>query len=127
MGSIPSRTGGGLREDFMKRAKGLFLALTLLAPAVLYAGQIYGTIVADGQPVKGATIEVQCGKEAAVTGSTGGDGAYRINVPHEGQCTFALPSFEGRPSTTVFSGPNPASYNFELAKLADGKYELRRR
>jgi len=111
----------------MKRAKGLFLALTLLAPAVLYAGQIYGTIVADGQPVKGATIEVQCGKEAAVTGSTGGDGAYRINVPHEGQCTFALPSFEGRPSTTVFSGPNPASYNFELAKLADGKYELRRR
>lgn len=111
----------------MKPVKSLCLLLALFAPAVLYAGQIYGTIVLDGQPVKGAAIEVQCGKEAAVTGSTGGDGAYRINVPHEGQCTFALPTFEGRPSVTVFSSPNPASYNFELAKLADGKYELRRR
>jgi hypothetical protein len=111
----------------MKPVKGLCVALVLLSPAVLSAGQIYGTIVLDGQPVKGASIEVQCGKEAAVSGSTGGDGAYRVNVPHEGQCTFALPTFEGRPSATVFSGPNPAAYNFELAKLADGKYELRRR
>jgi hypothetical protein len=111
----------------MKPVKGLCLALVLLAPAVLDAGQIYGTIVSAGQPVKGASIEIQCGKEAAVTGSTGGDGAYRINVPPQGQCTFALPSFEGRPSATIFSSPNPSSYNFELAKLADGKYELRRR
>ena len=111
----------------MKPVKGLCFALALFAPAVLYAGQIYGTIVSDGQPVKGASIEIQCGKDAAVTGTTGGDGAYRINVPQEGQCTFALPTFEGRPSATVFSSPNPASYNFELAKLADGKYELRRR
>jgi hypothetical protein len=111
----------------MKSVKGLCLALVLCAPAVLSAGQIYGSIVSDGQPVKGASIEIQCGKEAAVTGTTGGDGAYRINVPHEGQCTFTLASFEGRPSATVFSSPNPASFNFELAKGADGKYELRRR
>ena len=111
----------------MKPVIGLCLALFLFASAVLYAGQVYGTIVSAGQPVKGASIEIQCGTEAAVTGSTGGDGAYRINVPPEGQCTLALPSFAGRPSATVFSGPNPASYNFDLAKLADGKYELRRR
>jgi hypothetical protein len=111
----------------MKSVKGVCLALVLFAPAVLYAGQIYGTIVSEGQPVKGASIEILCGKDAAVTGSTAGDGAYRINVPQEGQCTFTLPTFEGRPSATVFSGPNPASYNFALLKLADGKYELRRR
>ena len=111
----------------MNPVKGLCLALVLFAHAVLYAGQIYGTIVSGGQPVKAASIEIQCGKDAAVTGSTAGDGAYRINVPQDGQCTFALPTFEGRPSATVFSSPNPASYNFELAKLADGKYELRRR
>ena len=111
----------------MNAVKGLCFALVLFTPAVLSAGQLYGTIVSNGQPVKGASIEIQCGKDAAVTGTTGGDGAYRINVPQEGQCTFALPAFEGRPSATVFSSPNPASYNFELAKLADGKYELRRR
>jgi len=111
----------------MKPVKGLCLALLLLAPAVLNAGQLYGTIVSDGQPLKGASFEIRCGNEPAVTGSTAGDGTYRINVPQQGQCTFALPTFEGRPSATVFSTPNPASFNFELAKLADGKYELRRR
>ena len=111
----------------MKRVNGLCLALVLLGSAVVYAGQIYGTIVSGGQPLKDASIEIQCGNEAAVTGSTGGDGAYRINVPQQGQCTLVLPAFDGRPSATVFSAPNPASYNFELAKLPDGKYELRRR
>ena len=92
-----------------------------------YAGQIYGTIVSGGQPVKGASIEIQCGKDAAVTGSTAGDGAYRINVPQEGQCTFALPTFEGRPSATVFPvrirRPTTSSWRSSL----DGKHELRRR
>jgi len=103
------------------------VVLALFAPAVLYAGQIYGTIVSDGQAVKGAAIEIQCGKEAAVTGSTAADGSYRINVEQQGQCTLSLPSYEGRPSAVVFSSPNPSLYNFELAKLGDGKYELRRR
>src|SRR4026208_582612 len=105
----------------MKPAKGLCLALALFVPAVLYAGQIYGTIVSDGQPVKGAAIEIQCGKEAAVTGSTAGDGAFRINVPHEGQCTFALPTFAGRPSATVFSTPHPAPHNLAPAQAGGGR------
>jgi hypothetical protein len=111
----------------MRPIKALSLALVLLVPAVLYAGQIYGTIVSEGQGVKGVSIEIQCGKEAAVTGSTAADGSYRINVPHQGQCTLTLPTYEGRPSAVVFSSSNPALYNFELTKLSDGKYELRRR
>ena len=99
----------------------------LVLPAVVDAGQIYGTIVLGGQGVKGAPIEIQCGKEAAVTGTTAADGSYRLNVSEQGQCTLTLPSYEGRPSAAVFSGPNPAAYNYELVKLADGKYELKRR
>jgi hypothetical protein len=104
-----------------------FLTLALLVPAVADAGQIYGTIMFEGKGLKGAGIEIQCGKEEAVTGMTAADGSYRINVPQQGQCTLTLPSYEGRPSAPVFSGPNPAAYNYELAKLADGKYELKRR
>jgi hypothetical protein len=104
------------------------LALALLVlPAIVDAGQIYGTIVLGGQGVKSAPIEIQCGKDAAVTGTTTADGSYRINVSQQGQCTLTLPSYEGRPSAAVFSGPNPAAYNYELVKLADGKYELKRR
>ena len=103
------------------------LAISLFAPAALYAGQIYGTIVSEGQGLKGARIEIQCGSAAAVGGTTAADGAYRINVPPQGQCTFSLPDQTGSPSAMVFSSPNPALYNFDLAKLPDGKFELRRR
>jgi len=113
----------------MRPIKGLWLVLVLalIVPAVLDAGQIYGTIVSGGQAVKGASVEIKCGEDAPVVGSTAADGSYRINVPKQGQCTLALPSYEGRPSAVIFSSPNPSLYNFELAKVAEGKYELRRR
>jgi len=103
------------------------LACIVLVPAIIDAGQIYGSIVHDGQGLKNAAIEIQCGKDEPVKGTTAADGSYRINVPQQGQCTITLPSYEGRPSASIFSGPNPAAYNYELAKLADGKYELKRR
>jgi hypothetical protein len=114
----------------MKLISGRWLVLAVLVFAwveALQAGQIYGTIVMNGQPVKDAKVEIQCGQEASVSGATAADGAYRINVPQQGQCSLTLPTYEGRPSASVFSSPNPSLYNFELAKAGDGKYELKRR
>ena len=111
----------------MRPIKCACFVIALFVPAVLYAGQIYGTIVSEGQGLKGSNIEIQCGSAATVTGTTAADGAYRINVPPQGQCTLALPDQAGRPSAVVFSSPNPSLYNFELVKLSDGKFELRRR
>jgi hypothetical protein len=111
----------------MRPIRYVCFAIALFVPSVLYAGQIYGTIVSEGQGLKGAAIEIQCGKEAALTGTTAADGAYRINVPQQGQCTLALPSYAGRPSAVIFSGPNPSAFNFDLVKLGDGKFELKRR
>ena len=102
-------------------------AIALLVPAVVYGGQIYGTIVMEGQGVKGAALEIQCGKDDPVKGTTAADGSYRVNVSQQGQCTLTLPSYEGRPSAAIFSGPNPAAYNYELVKGANGKFELKRR
>ena len=111
-----------------KSGRCLVLAVLLVASAqMLHAGQIYGTIVVGGQGLKEAKIEIQCGQDAPVAGATAADGAYRINVPQQGQCTLALPAYEGRPAASIFSSPNPTAYNFELTKLADGKYELKRR
>jgi hypothetical protein len=109
----------------MRLLKSLFVAAALLVPAAAYAGQVYGTIVMDGKAVGGASIEIQCGTDAATTGTTGADGSYRINVPQQGQCTFSLPS-HGKASAMIFSGPNPSAFNFELVKAGD-KYELKRR
>jgi len=111
----------------MKPFASTCVAIALLAPAVVYAGQIYGTIVLEGQGVKSAALEIQCGKDEPVKGTTAADGSYRINVPQQGQCTLTLPSYEGSPSASIFSGPNPAAYNYELVKGANGKFELKRR
>lgn len=109
----------------MRALKCLCAAGVLLIPAVVYAGQVYGTIVMDGKGVNGASIEIACGADAPATGTTGADGSYRINVPQQGQCTLTLPS-HGKASAMIFSGPNPSSFNFELVKAGD-KYELKRK
>jgi len=103
------------------------LAVALAIPSIAHAGQVYGTIVLDGKGLGGANVEITCGSDPAVKGTTAGDGAYRINVPQQGQCTLTLPSYEGSPSAAIFSGPNPAAYNYELVKGANGKFELKRR
>jgi hypothetical protein len=102
------------------------LVLAAIASVTLSAGQIYGSIVSEGQALKDTPIEIKCGADAAVAGKTAADGAYRINVPQQGQCALTLPGYEGRPSITIFSTPNPTLYNLQLVKT-DGKFEIRRR
>jgi hypothetical protein len=102
------------------------VALALAIPTIVQAGQVYGTIVMDGKGVGGANLEITCGSDPAVKGTTAADGAYRINVPQQGQCTLVMPGQAGKPSAMVFSSPNPALYNFELVKAGNG-YELKRR
>jgi hypothetical protein len=109
----------------MRLLRCVFVITALLVPAALYAGQVYGTIVMDGKGVSGASVEIQCGNDAATSGATGADGSYRINVPQQGQCTLSLPS-HGKASAMIFSGPNPSAFNFELVKTGD-KYELKRK
>ena len=111
----------------MRSMKCACVLLALCCPAVLDAGQVYGTIVSEGKGVQSANIEIKCGSADAVTGATAADGAYRINVAQPGQCTLTLPGYAARPSASIFSSPNPALYNFDLVKLGDGKFELRRR
>jgi len=108
-------------------AVGLCLAFAIALSAAVSAGPIYGTIVAENQPVKDTDIEIKCGEDPPLKGKTAADGAYRINVAPQGQCTLTLPGITGKPSTTIFSTPNPTLYNFAIVKAADGKLELKRR
>jgi hypothetical protein len=102
-----------------------FLCLgTILFSAVLQAGQIYGSIILDGKGLAKASIEITC-QGSVTTGVTSADGAYRIDVPQQGQCTLALTGY-GRASAVVFSYANPSQYDFELVNI-NGTYQLRRR
>lgn len=93
-----------------------------LAPTVVLAGPIFGSVIGPSGVLAGVAIEVNCGG-AITTGSTATDGSYGMNVPQQGQCSFTLPSYAGRPSATIFSNPNPSTYHFKLVS-ANGRYEL---
>ena len=116
-----------------QRAVGVALLAALSCAAGLWAQSTGGGIVGrvadeEGGGLPGVTVEAKSPALQGVrTTTTAADGSYRINVSEQGQCTLTLPSYEGRPSAAVFSGPNPAAYNYELVKLSDGKYELKRR
>ena len=90
----------------MRAIKYCCLAIAVLFPTILYAGQIYGSVISAGKGVARAEIEITCrGSTTPTSGVTAADGSYRINVPQEGQCTFAMPGYPGRPSAIIFSNP----------------------
>lgn len=97
----------------MRRLVGcLCLLFSFLFPVALYAGQIYGFIVdADGRPVAGAAIQINCGG-GQIPSATARDGTYRVNVPQQGPCTLTLPGYKA--SAAIVSYPNPSEYNFQL-------------
>ena len=111
----------------MRANRAFCLAAALALASAAHAGQVYGNIVKDGKGVGNAKFEIQCGSADPVSGTTAADGAYRVNVPQQGQCTLTLSGHEGKPKAAVFSSPNPALYNLEVVKGADGKAELKRR
>jgi hypothetical protein len=110
----------------MRRLRPICLTITLLFPAILSPGQIYGSITYAGKALAKTPFEINC-NGAKTQDTTAADGSYRVNVPQQGQCTLTLTSYAGPPSAVVFSYPNPSLYNFELVGPTNGRYELRRK
>lgn len=98
---------------------------SVLIPASLKAGLIYGSVNKQGGPVPNTQIKIQCPTGGA-TGNTTGDGSFSIRVPAEGRCTVSLPAYPGA-SIIVPSYGKPAQYDFELVPRQGGGYELRTR
>jgi hypothetical protein len=113
--------------DYDERIMRIWICgLGFLVPAVLSAGQIYGSVTSGGRAVPKADIDVRCGG-AVTNGTTAADGSYRINVPQQGRCMLEMPGYPGRPSAEVFSYTNPTQHDFDLVRRPDGNFELRRR
>jgi hypothetical protein len=98
--------------------------LLVAAPALVGAGEIYGSIKEDGKPVKeGVKVEVACAGKT-VAGETDKNGAYRLFAQEEGKCTLTVRIGDEAPSIAVDSFEDSARYNLVLEKK-DGKYVLR--
>jgi len=103
--------------------KAVIVCLALICPISAFAGNIFGSLTENGQPIKGAEITVTCGSND-YQARTGDDGAYSLRANEPGRCTFSLKYKAQTVETEVFSYDQPTRYDFELAMTA-GKYTLK--
>jgi hypothetical protein len=111
---------GGL----MKKSLSLFFFF-LLIPAVLWAGEIYGSIREGGKAIgPGVRIEVLFSGKTYAT-QTDPYGSYRIYIPGKGRGMLKV-YYGGQPATlVVFSYDRSVRYDLFLKKQG-GRYSLRR-
>jgi hypothetical protein len=89
----------------------LFLFLGLPSPA--RAGQVYGTIFHDNQPLAGVEVKLLCPGQQA-NGSTDNAGTYRLFVKVNGSCVIVLEPNGRNAAGQVYSYDRPTSYDFDL-------------
>jgi hypothetical protein len=104
----------------------IFVLVLCLCPCGALAGQVYGTLRESDRPVPNVRVEAVCGNSTypAVTDNSG---VYRLFAKETGKCTIRAYYQNQTPETLIDSYPNPAHYDFDLIRQANGQYELRRR
>ena len=110
----------------MKRALLVLAFFAIFSCSQVWAGQIYGTLRESDRPIANVKIEVVCGNNtySAVTDNSG---LYRLFAKDTGRCVARAYYQNQAPQTGIDSYPNPAHYDFDLVRLPNGQYELRRR
>ena len=99
--------------------------LMLSFGAAVSAGQLYGTIVQNGRPLRQAPVELRCGGETA-SDVTDDDGVYRLFVRATGRCQFVVEPKGRNAAAAIYSYDRPTAYNFDLISR-NGRWELERR
>ncbi|MBL8173070.1 MAG: hypothetical protein JNK48_00285 [Bryobacterales bacterium] len=92
---------------------------------VASAGHVFGRILENGQPVRGAGVILRCGGERP-GGTTDNEGTYRLFAKTTGSCTLEV-NVGGRVATgPLYSYDKPTAYDFDLVREG-ARWILRRR
>jgi len=107
------------------KALAKFILFIMLSSSFLIAGEIYGNIKKEGEPIVGAEVEIVVGDKIYPRVNLDNYGSYSISVEEEGECELIV-YYEGqRPSIKVHSYKDSVRYNLVLEEK-EGKYYLRR-
>src|SRR5215467_13294803 len=94
----------GRKEKTMKAV--VVMCLAVLCPISAFAGNIFGSLSENRQPVKGADITVTCGSDTYQT-RTRDDGSYSLRPNEAGRCMFSVRYKDQTVETEVFSYDQP--------------------
>jgi hypothetical protein len=100
----------------MRVSRFLFALALLGLPGRACAGNVYGTLWAEGRPAgAGYTIAITCGK-TIYKPVTQTDGSYRIFIHEKGACSAQI-TYGGQALTaTIVSYDDPIKYDLEILK-----------
>jgi hypothetical protein len=102
------------------------LAATVLLVSPGLAGEIFGTIKADGKVVpKGLKLEVATPAKIYTT-ETDNFGSYRLYVAEKGKCALTVHYREKAPLIQIYSYPKSTRYDFVIEQK-DTVYVLKRK
>lgn len=103
----------------MRQTK-MFLLITLLIPAIAFAGDIFGTITKNGKPfAKQPVVITTAAGKVIKADSTDAFGYFTLTIKQLGQ--FKLSA--GGAVTDVTSNSSPTGYTFILVEK-DSKWQL---
>ncbi|TLY28779.1 MAG: hypothetical protein E6K56_09415 [Ignavibacteria bacterium] len=119
-----------LRTGISAVSAGLSIAMAalqiFLAAAPVLAGEIFGSIKADGKSVgKGVKVEIAAPSKLLATESDN-YGSYRIYVPEKGKCTLTVHYRDQKVSIPVYSYERSTRYDFSIDRK-DSLYVLKRK
>ncbi len=104
----------------------LCTCVLILFPAIILAGEIYGTLREGAKTVaKGTKVEVVTPKKTYTT-ETDAYGSYRLYIVEKGKCTMKVYFNKQTPSFDIYSYDKSTRYDMSLDSK-DGKYTLRRK
>jgi hypothetical protein len=102
-----------------------WLIIGWLLMDVGHAGHLYGRILENGNPVRGAGVILRCGSETP-GGTTDPEGVYRLFAKTTGACTLEVNAGGRRAVGQLYSYDKPTAYDFDLVQDG-GRWLLRRR
>jgi hypothetical protein len=100
----------------------IILALLFFIPSLTMAGEIFGTIKKDGQPLINTEVKITKEGKVVATATTDKNGYFTVTIQQVGRYKLELTGFEGA-SFDVVSTNNSTGYTLSLAKVAD-KWQL---
>jgi hypothetical protein len=106
----------------MRRATAYALLIICLSSTAV-AGQVYGTIFLNNQPLSGVPVTLSCpGEETG--NSTDSSGVYRLYVKTTGSCTLILEPRGRNARGSLYSYDRPTEYDFDLVDQGNGQSAL---
>ncbi len=106
------------------QGKNLILCLLLLTPVLSFAGEIFGTLKKDGQPLVNQEVTLTQNGTVLGTATTDAKGYFAITIKPVGKLTLTLKGYEGA-SFDVFSTNNSTGYTLTLVKTG-AAWELKK-